>query len=53
MGTFGVQMEKLDGSLISTYLHTTDQDQEILKLKSKASLISSQAAEAMNLLTGK
>jgi len=51
LGTFGVQMEKLDGSLISTYLHTTDQ--EILKLKSKASLISSQAVEATNLLTGK
>jgi T4 RnlA family RNA ligase len=53
LGTFGVQMEKLDGSLISTYLHTIDQDQQILKLKSKASLISTQSVEAMNLLTGK
>ena len=53
LGTFGIQMEKLDGSLISTYLHTNDQGQQIFKLKSKASLISTQATEAMNLLTGK
>ncbi|CAF1136264.1 unnamed protein product [Adineta ricciae] len=41
-------MEKLDGSLISTYLHRGQ-----TKLKSKASLKSSQALEAMKLLTGK
>jgi T4 RnlA family RNA ligase len=48
LGLFGVQMEKLDGSLISTYLH-----KEQVKLKSKASLTSSQALQAMELLTGK
>jgi T4 RnlA family RNA ligase len=47
LGTFGVQMEKLDGSLISTYLH-----KEQVRLKSKASLTSSQALETMQLLTG-
>ncbi|CAF3744461.1 unnamed protein product [Adineta steineri] len=47
LGTFGVQMEKLDGSLISTYLH-----KQQMKLKSKASLTSSQAIEATQLLTG-
>ncbi len=52
LGKFGVQMEKLDGSLISTYLHSINPNQTILKLKSKASLISSQAIEANNLLTG-
>ena len=53
LGSLGVQMDKLDGSLISTYLHTTDQAEPVLKLKSKASLTSSQAAQAMNLLAGK
>lgn len=52
LGTLGIQMEKLDGSLISTYLHTDKQNQQVLKLKSKQSLISDQAVQAMNLLKG-
>ncbi|UJR19973.1 hypothetical protein I4U23_023105 [Adineta vaga] len=48
LGKFGVQMEKLDGSLISTYLHKGE-----VRLKSKTALGSSQATEAMTLLTGK
>lgn len=47
LGTFGVQMVKLDGSLISTYLHNDE-----VRVKSKASLTSSQAIEAMQLLKG-
>ena len=50
---FGIQMEKLDGSLISTYFHTIDGMQPVLRLKSKASVISSHAVQATNLLTGK
>jgi len=41
----GDQMVKMDGSLISTYLHNGD-----LLLKSKSSLFSTQALSAMNLL---
>lgn len=41
----GDQMVKMDGSLISTYLHNGE-----LFLKSKASLFSSQALSAMNFL---
>ena len=52
-GVFGVQMEKLDGSLISTYIHTIDGMQSTVRLKSKASLISSQAVQAATLLTGR
>lgn len=44
-GRFGDKMVKMDGSLISTYLHN---DQ--LYLKSKASLFSSQALDAMKFL---
>lgn len=48
-GIFGVQMEKLDGSLISTYLHPIDG----IRLKSKAALASSQAVQAATLLNGR
>lgn len=50
---FGVQMEKLDGSLISTYLHMIDGTEPILRLKSKASVTSTHAVQATTLLTGK
>lgn len=46
-GQLHLQMEKLDGSLISTYLHRST-----LRLKSKTSLSSSQATQAMELLQG-
>lgn len=46
---FNIQMEKLDGSLISTYLHSNGQ----VNLKSKASLQSTQARQANQLLIGK
>jgi T4 RnlA family RNA ligase len=49
---FGDKMEKMDGSLISTFLHRTDSNVETLRLKSKLSLISEQAQEAMQLLKG-
>lgn len=45
LGTMRCKMEKLDGSLISTYMHNGE-----LRLKSKASLSSSQAVDAMKLL---
>jgi T4 RnlA family RNA ligase len=48
LGKLGVQMDKLDGSLISTYLH----DQQSVRLKSKASLTSDQALQANSLLSG-
>ncbi len=51
-GKLGIQMDKLDGSLISTYLHRINENEQVLRLKSKASLASTQAVEAMNLLTG-
>jgi len=51
LGQFYLQMEKLDGSLISTYLHRIDENQQILRLKSKTSLTSDQATESMALLT--
>lgn len=44
-GKLGVKMNKLDGSLISTYIHN-----EELYLKSKGSLFSEQANDAMKLL---
>ncbi|CAF0989645.1 unnamed protein product [Didymodactylos carnosus] len=49
LGQLGDKMMKIDGSLISTYLH---QNKE-LRLKSKASVTSTQAHCAMQLLTGK
>jgi T4 RnlA family RNA ligase len=51
-GRFGDKMEKMDGSLISTFLHINDVGEEVLKLKSKTALMSDQALEAMGLLTG-
>lgn len=45
IGKFGDKMVKMDGSLISSYLHN-----EQLFLKSKASLFSSQALDSMKLL---
>lgn len=44
-GRFGDKMEKMDGSLISTYLHNDD-----VYLKSKGSLFSEQAVSAMRFL---
>ena len=49
---FGDKMEKMDGSLISTFLHRTDSNVETLRLKSKLSLTSQQVQEAMQLLKG-
>lgn len=51
-GRLGDKMEKMDGSLISTYLHRTRPNVETLKFKSKMSLTSPQAQEAMQLLAG-
>ena len=51
-GKFGDKMEKMDGSLISTFLHRTHSNVETLQLKSKLSLTSQQAQEAMQLLEG-
>ncbi|CAF2846112.1 unnamed protein product [Rotaria sp. Silwood2] len=52
-GQLGDQMDKLDGSLISTFIHFDDKNQAIVRLKSKTSLTSSQACEAMELFKGK
>ncbi|CAF0940798.1 unnamed protein product [Rotaria sp. Silwood1] len=52
LGQLGDQMTKIDGSLISTFLHFNKNNQPIVRLKSKASLISSQSCEAMELLNG-
>lgn len=46
-GRLNLQMDKLDGSLISTYLHRSS-----LKLKSKTSFNSSQAIQSMELFQG-
>ncbi|CAF1077774.1 unnamed protein product [Adineta ricciae] len=51
-GRFGDKMEKMDGTLISTFLHRTTANQISVRLKSKQSLISKQATEAAELLTG-
>jgi T4 RnlA family RNA ligase len=45
LGKMTIKMEKLDGSLISTYIHNNE-----LKLKSKASLTSDQAIASMKFL---
>lgn len=45
LGKLGDKMDKMDGSLISTYLHENE-----LFLKSKASLFSSQAVDSMRIL---
>ena len=51
-GRFGDKMEKMDGTLISTFLHRTGSNEEVVRLKSKQSLTSKQAVEAMQLLVG-
>lgn len=50
LGQFYLRMEKLDGSLISTYLHKINENESILKLKSKASVTSTHCEEAMKFL---
>lgn len=52
LGQLGVQMDKIDGSLISTFLHIDNNNQSVVRLKSKASVTSTQAVEAMGLLQG-
>jgi T4 RnlA family RNA ligase len=51
-GRLGDKMEKMDGSLISTFLHGTNSKEQVLRLKSKQSLTSKQVSEAMQLLVG-
>ncbi len=51
-GRFGDKMEKMDGTLISTFLHKTASKEQELRLKSKQSLTSKQVLEAMQLLVG-
>jgi T4 RnlA family RNA ligase len=51
-GELGVQMDKMDGSLISTFIHFNDKNQPIIRFKSKTSLTSSQACQAMELFKG-
>lgn len=51
-GELGDQMDKMDGSLISTFIHFDDHNQPMVRLKSKTSLTSSQACEAMELFKG-
>jgi T4 RnlA family RNA ligase len=51
-GRFGDKMEKMDGTLLSTFLHRTASKEQILRLKSKQSLTSKQVMEAMPLLVG-
>ncbi len=52
LGQLEDQMDKMDGSLISTFLHFNKNHEQVLRLKSKASVRSSQTVEAMQLLTG-
>ena len=51
-GRFGDKMEKMDGTLISTFLHSTVSKEQVLRIKSKQSLTSKQVLEAMPLLVG-
>lgn len=51
-GLLGDKMEKLDGTLISTFLHRASSKEGVLRLKSKQSLISKQVQEATQLLVG-
>lgn len=51
-GTLGDRMDKMDGSLISTFIHYDGQNQTTVRLKSKTSLTSAQACEATSLLKG-
>lgn len=52
LGRFGDKMEKLDGTLISTFLHDTKSRLQEVKLKSKQSLNSKQVLEAAQLMQG-
>ncbi len=45
---FSIQVEKLDELLISTYLHWINQNQPVLRLKSKTPLTSDQTLQAIN-----
>ncbi|CAF1037442.1 unnamed protein product [Adineta steineri] len=49
-GQLGDKMEKMDGSLVSTFLHGRTSQKQVLRLKSKQSLTSNQVLEAMRLL---
>lgn len=49
-GQFGDKMDKMDGTLISTFLHGIASKE--VRLKSKLSLTSKQVTEAMQLLVG-
>ncbi|CAF4435792.1 unnamed protein product, partial [Adineta steineri] len=51
-GRFGDKMEKMDGTLISTFLHRTASNEQVLRFKSKQSLTSKQVTESMQLLVG-
>ncbi|CAF1247636.1 unnamed protein product [Rotaria sordida] len=51
-GRLGDKMEKMDGTLISTFLHGRTLKEQILRLKTKQSLTSNQVLEAMQLLVG-
>ncbi|CAF1122298.1 unnamed protein product [Adineta ricciae] len=51
-GRLGVKMDKMDGSLMTTFLHGRESKDQILRLKSKQSLTSNQVQEAMRLLKG-
>ncbi|UJR16606.1 hypothetical protein I4U23_003506 [Adineta vaga] len=50
-GRFGDKMEKMDGTLISTFIHRKSSHDVTVRLKSKQSLVSKQATEAAELLT--
>ncbi|CAF0844025.1 unnamed protein product [Adineta steineri] len=51
-GRFGDKMEKMDGTLISTFLHRPASNEQVLRFKSKQSLTSKQVTESMQLLVG-
>ncbi|CAF3532798.1 unnamed protein product [Rotaria sp. Silwood1] len=51
-GRLGDKMEKMDGALMSTFLHGRTSKEQVLRLKSKQSLTSNQVLEAMQLLVG-
>jgi len=52
LGQLGHQMEKMDGLFVSTFLHVNQNNEQILRLKTKISVQSPQINEAMQLLTG-
>ncbi|CAF4203722.1 unnamed protein product [Rotaria sp. Silwood2] len=49
-GRLGDKMEKMDGTLISTFLHGRTSKEQVLRIKSKQSLTSNQVLEATQLL---